>query len=85
MSTVTFNLSFQDVLVSEVDALAKRESRSRSDLLREAARLYIQRQKRWESLFALGDSVVHEAAVSPADVTREIKTVRKAKAKKTAR
>lgn len=82
MSTITFNLSFQDTLIAEVDALARRESRSRSDLLREAARLYIQRQKRWESLFALGDSVVREADLSPDDVAHEIQAVRKAKGKK---
>jgi predicted transcriptional regulator len=85
MNTVTFNLSFQNTLISEVDALAKRESRSRSELLREAARLYIQRQKRWESLFALGDSVVRESGLSQGDVAREIQTLRKAKAKKTVR
>jgi len=85
MNTVTFNLSFQRTLISEVDALAKRESRSRSELLREAARLYIQRQKRWESLFALGDSVVRESGLSQGDVAREIQTLRKAKAKKTVR
>ncbi len=83
MSTVTFNLSFQDTLIGEVDALARRESRSRSDLLREAARLYIQRQKRWESLFSLGDSVVREADLSPDDVAHEIRAVRKAKGMKT--
>lgn len=85
MNTVTFNLSFQGALIGEVDALAKRESRSRSELLREAARLYIQRQKRWESLFALGDSVVRESGLSKSDVAREIQALRKAKAKKTAR
>jgi len=85
MNTVTFNLSFQRTLISEVDALAKRESRSRAELLREAARLYIQRQKRWESLFALGDSVVRESGLSQGDVAREIQTLRKAKAKKTVR
>ena len=43
---VTVNLSFQDTLLKEIDAEAKRESRSRSELLREASRLYIQRQMR---------------------------------------
>jgi len=83
MSTVTLSLSFQDTLIGEVDALARRESRSRSDLLREAARLYIQRQKRWESLFSLGDSAVRESELSPEDVTHEIRSVRKTKGKKT--
>jgi len=85
MSTVTFNLSFQDALIREVDALAKRESRTRSELLREAARLYIQRQKRWESAFALGNAMVREAGLEPEDVAKEIKAVRKSRAKKTAK
>jgi predicted transcriptional regulator len=85
MRTVTFNLSFQGTLISEVDELAKRESRSRSELLREAARLYIQRQKRWECLFALGDSVVRESGLAPDDVEKEIRSFRKAKGKKTSR
>ena len=83
MGTVTFNLSFQDALIREVDARAKLESRTRSELLREAARLYIQRQKRWESLFALGDTVVREAGLEPNDVAKEVKAVRKSRAKKT--
>ncbi len=79
MSTVTFNLSFQDTLIREVDAFAKREARSRSELLREAARLYIQRQKRWDSLFAFGDSVVRETGLTSDDVTKEIRQARKAR------
>lgn len=82
MSTVTFNLSFHDALIHEVDALAKRESRTRSDLLREAARLYIQRQKRWESVFALGDAVVRETGLETKDVDKEIKAARKNRMKK---
>ena len=35
---VTVNISFQDTLLGEIDTEAKRESRSRSELLREAAR-----------------------------------------------
>ena len=41
MSTITVNISFQDRLLADIDRIAHRESRSRSELLREAARLYI--------------------------------------------
>ena len=85
MNSVTFNLSFQNTLIAEVDELARRESRSRSELLREAARLYIERQKRWDALFTLGDSVVRESGLTPDDVATEIRTVRKAKRGKTAK
>lgn len=81
MNTVTFNLSFQKDLMTEVDALAKRETRSRSGLLREAARLYIERQKRWDSMFALGDAVTAASGLTPEDVDHEIAAVRKRRTK----
>lgn len=77
MSNVTVNISFQDQLLAEIDAEAARESRSRSELLREAARLYVRRQKQWSDLFALGDRQAASAGLTEADVRREIKAVRK--------
>ena len=77
MGNVTVNISFQDQLLAEIDSEAKRESRSRSELLREAARLYVRRQKQWSDLFALGDQQTAHAGLTEADVRREIKAVRK--------
>ena len=54
MSISTVNISFKDDLLDEIDRIASRESRSRSELIREAARLYIDRKKRWEKIFAFG-------------------------------
>lgn len=79
MSSVTVNISFQDSLLAEIDAEARKESRSRSELLREAARLYVRRQKRWGDVFALGDRTARSHHLSDADVVREIRSVRKRK------
>lgn len=76
MKTVTVNLAFQDTLLSQIDAEAKRESRSRSELLREAARQYIQRQHRWDQVFALGDKIVEQQHLSQADLKEEISKAR---------
>ena len=76
MSNVTVNVSFEDSLLAELDAEARRESRSRSELLREAARLYVQRQKRWQAVFALGDRESARLGLTEADVEREIRAVR---------
>ena len=76
---VTVNISFQDALLEEIDAEARRESRSRSELLREAARMYVRRQKRWESVFSLGDSVSEKAGLTEADIGAEIAAVRNEK------
>ncbi len=76
MPNVTVNISFQDTLLADIDAEARRESRSRSELLREAARAYVQRQRRWDDVFALGDSIRAERGLQAADVDQAIREVR---------
>ena len=79
MRNVTVNISFQDELLAEIDAEAKRESRTRSELLREAARLYVRRQKQWERVFALGDELSKRRTLTETDVSAEIRNVRRRK------
>jgi metal-responsive CopG/Arc/MetJ family transcriptional regulator len=79
MSNVTVNISFQGELLYEIDAEAKRESRSRSELIREAARAYVVRQKRQDAVFALGDEIVKKRDLTEQDVSDAIREVRKRK------
>lgn len=81
MKTRTVNVAFQDDLLGDIDRVAKLESRSRSDFLREDARAYIERKNRWSDLFAVGGNIAAERSLTPADVEREIKAYRKTKAK----
>ena len=81
MGNVTVNISFQDSLLAEIDAEATRESRSRSELLRDAARSYIRRQKQWDAVFTLGDTITGSERLTEADVERAIRSVRKRKQK----
>ena len=80
MSTTTVNISFQDKLLRDIDRAARTESRSRSEFLREAARAYIQRKKRWADAFAMGRKIAKTKRLTPEDVSREIKAHRKSKA-----
>lgn len=79
MSTVTVNLSFQPSLLKAIDKVATKESRSRSELLREAARMYIERRQKWDDVFSLGDKVSRRKKLSPSDIAKEIKAHRKVK------
>jgi metal-responsive CopG/Arc/MetJ family transcriptional regulator len=79
MSTVTVNVSFQDSLLNEIDKIARNEYRSRSELIRDAARLYIQRQSQWSDFFQLGDMAVQQQHLNEQDVATEIEAVREAK------
>lgn len=76
----TVNISFQEKLLADIDKLAKKERRSRSELLREAARLYIERRDRWNRIFALGEAVAKDKGLSEQDVAAEIQAYRKSKA-----
>jgi metal-responsive CopG/Arc/MetJ family transcriptional regulator len=76
----TVNISFQEGLLADIDKLAKEERRSRSELVREAARLYIERKKRWNEIFAWGEAVARDKGLSKQDIATEIQAYRKSKA-----
>jgi CopG family transcriptional regulator/antitoxin EndoAI len=76
----TVNISFQENLLADIDRLAKKERRSRSELLREAARLYIERKNRWDKIFATGQDIARDKGLSEEDVAEEIQAYRKSKA-----
>ena len=79
MAAMTVNISFRPELLADIDAEAKREARSRSELLREAARLYVARQRRWGSVFNLGDDIARESGLTETDVCEEIAAFRRGK------
>jgi CopG family transcriptional regulator/antitoxin EndoAI len=76
MSNVTVNISFQDTLLRDIDRVARTETRTRSEFLREAARAYIQRKERWAGIFAMGRTIAQEKNLTPEDVSREISAYR---------
>ena len=81
MRTNTVNVAFKDDLLKQIDALAREESRSRSELIREAARLYVERKKVWKKIFSFGSRQVAAQGLSEDDIAREIRLVRQHKRK----
>jgi metal-responsive CopG/Arc/MetJ family transcriptional regulator len=82
MAVSTVNISFQDDLLNQIDQIAQTEARTRSELIREAARIYIERKKKWESIFAYGESLAAKYKFTEEDVNKEIKKYRAEKNKK---
>ena len=80
MSTRTVNIAFPESLLREIDRVAETESRSRSELMREAARAYIDRKQRWTDLFAAGRQIARAKQLNSGDVSKEIRAFRKSKA-----
>ena len=79
MSTV--NISFSDKLLKEIDKVAQEESRSRSELLREAARSYIERKRRWSRIFEAGVQTGRAKGLTPDVIEKEVTAYRREKHK----
>ena len=79
MKSSTVNISFNDELLKQIDQVAREESRSRSELIREAARGYIERRHRWRQIFDLGKMKVARRSIVESDVESEIAAYRRGK------
>ena len=79
MSTV--NISFNSDLLKKIDEVAQEESRSRSELIREAARSYIGRKRRWAQIFRFGAQTARYKGLTSKDLEEEIRSVRAKKQK----
>ena len=74
METSTVNIAFKKDLLETIDRIAKEESRSRSELIREAARMYINKKQNWKMIYDFGESM--SGKVAEEDVYLEIKKYR---------
>jgi CopG family transcriptional regulator / antitoxin EndoAI len=83
MKTGTVNISFQKDLLKQIDDVAAEESRTRSELVREAARMYIERKRRWSDMLAFGKRQTKVLGLKEEDVTEEIRKYRKKKGPRT--
>ena len=79
MKTNSVNIAFNKDLLSKIDQIATEESRSRSELIREAARLYIERKAKWKKIFNFGKQQVLKLGLSESVINAEIKKYRKGK------
>jgi predicted transcriptional regulator len=72
----TVNISFEKALLKEIDKIARKEHRSRSELIREAARSYIEKKARWETIFNFADKSKTKSKITEDDIFEEIKQIR---------
>lgn len=79
MNTSTVNISFRKDLLRKIDEVAQNESRTRSELIREAARMYLERKSRWSSIFQYSESIAEKKQLTTADIDAEIKKIRSKK------
>lgn len=77
-TTKILSLSLPPELLKEAEEIAKKEGRTKSELLREALRRYIQEQK-WRELQEYGVQKAKRLGIRESDVERLITEYRKAK------
>ena len=81
MKSSTVNISFNDELLQQIDQAARQESRSRSELIREAARCYLERKQKWSQIFAFSENQVKRKNIKEKDIIEEINDYRETKRK----
>ncbi len=77
MGNSTVNISFKDDLLNQIDDVARAESRSRSELIREAARMYIARKESWNNIYHYGEAKAQAEQLNETDIATEIAAVRR--------
>lgn len=63
MQTQTLNIALPKQLVKKVDERAEKEYRNRSELIREALRIYLEDQRDWEQIFQSGEKTMKEMGI----------------------
>jgi len=76
MAVATINLAFEDDFVKQIDLIANNESLTRTDLIYNSVRMYINRKQKLQELFAYGESVAARNKFTEEDIIGEIRKYR---------
>ena len=74
-STKTITFSLPPAMADQVAEIAKSEARTKSDLLREALRRYIE-DREWRQVLCYGERRAREQGIAPEDVESLVKGYR---------
>lgn len=72
MLTQTLNIALPKDLVKKVDDVAKKEYRNRSELIREALRVYLTDKLEWEQIFEAGEKAMKEMGIKSEEKVNRI-------------
>jgi predicted transcriptional regulator len=79
MAVATINLTFDDDFVKQIDTVAVTESLTRTDLIYNSIKMYINRKQRLQELYKYGERIASRNNFTEEDVLDEIKNYRKTK------
>ena len=79
MALATVNLAFDDDLVQKMDLIARKASITRTQLIYNSVKMYINDRQRLQELYAYGETIATKNNFTEDDVFKEIKKYRKNK------
>ena len=79
MALATVNLAFEDDLVQEMDLIARNASITRTQLIYNSVKMYINDRQRLQELYAYGETIAKKNNITEEDIFEEIKNYRKNK------
>ena len=72
MQTQTLNIALPKELINKVDEQAKKEYKNRSELIREALRIYLADKNDWEQIFDAGEKAMKEMGITSEEEVNKI-------------
>jgi len=79
MAVATINLSFDDDLVKQMDLIANTASITRTQLIYNSVKMYLNDRQRLQELYKYGESIAKKNNITEEDVFEEISNYRKNK------
>jgi len=79
MAVATINLAFDDDLIKQIDLIADTASITRTQLIYNSVKMYINDRQRLQELYAYGESIAKKNNFTEEDVFEEIRKYRKHK------
>lgn len=79
MQTQTINLSIPKPLLMMINQQAKVEARTKSGLIQEAVRSYLNRQNAWNEIFSVGRRQAKKLKIKPSQLEKIIDDYRQGK------
>ena len=79
MAVATINLTLENDFLEKIDLIARNESQTRTDIIYNSLKAYINQKQKLQELYAYGESIAKKNNFTEEDVFEEIKNYRNSK------
>jgi metal-responsive CopG/Arc/MetJ family transcriptional regulator len=79
MAVATINITLENDLLEKLDTFAKNDSLTRTDLINNSIKMYINQKQRLKELYLYGESIASQNNFTEEDIIEEIRNYRKNK------